>query len=109
MCQPIPASPSSRTERLVQVSRPSSATKNKSAIDGMSQCTAGGCAIWAEVVEPFVIALNLIECNHERQDGRSNWSGRGASRVNCRSGFRRPECRPVADESACEHHGYRPA
>ena len=61
MCQPIPASPSSRTDRVVNASKPSSAAKIKSPTDGTTHRTHAGRRSAGEVLEPITIALNLIE------------------------------------------------
>ena len=61
MCQPIPASPSSRTDKVVNTSNPSNAAKIKSVTDGTSQRTHAGRPSAAELLEPIAIALNLIE------------------------------------------------
>ena len=61
MCQPIPPSPSNRTDSVVNDSKLNIATKIKSPTDGTSHPSHAGCKSAAELLEPFVIALNLIE------------------------------------------------
>jgi hypothetical protein len=61
MCQPIPASPNNRTDRVVNTNRPNSATKIKSPAEGKSHRTHAGRKSAAELLEPIAIALNLIE------------------------------------------------
>src|SRR5579863_842272 len=61
MCHPIPASPSRRTESGVNTSTVSSATKIKSATDGMAARAHDGASRSEELLEPSAIALNLIE------------------------------------------------
>src|ERR1700691_131175 len=72
MCHPIPASPNRRTDSGVNTSAHSSATKIKSAAEGMATRTqAGGAAVIpvvfpvsVELLESSGIALNLIEVGH---------------------------------------------
>lgn len=66
MCQPIPASPNNRTDSAVNASTPTSATKIKSPTDGTTHRNHIGRKSAAEflsreLMEPIVIALNLIE------------------------------------------------
>src|ERR1700675_1165772 len=60
MCHPIPASPKRRTDIGVSNSTPSSATKIRSADEGITTRSQGAVYIPVELLEPSVIALNLI-------------------------------------------------
>src|SRR6202049_4060808 len=73
MCHPIPASPKRRTDSGVNTSTPSMATKIRSAADGMTTRTHAGFSALLEVLEPSVIALNLIEVDPATatRDGRT--------------------------------------
>src|SRR5579863_7311954 len=97
ICHPIPASPSSRTDNDVHTRTATMAMKMVSPIDGVSSRVqspwpgvagsglagsglAGSGVVGSrsrELLEPSVIALNLIECGSERQDRRQ--SDRGQS------------------------------
>src|SRR6202158_6439469 len=61
MCHPIPASPKRRTDSGVKTSTQSSATKIRSADEGMATRSQTAVAIPVELLEPSLIALNLIE------------------------------------------------
>jgi hypothetical protein len=62
MCQPIPASPNSRTESGVNSRTRRSATKIKSATDGIATVAQPSVVlVAAELLELSTIALNLIE------------------------------------------------
>src|SRR5260370_24468698 len=72
MCQPMPASPSSRTESGVSVSTASRAIKIKSPTEGISRRTQPrGELLSGKLLEPAAIRLNLIEWGDERQDDTS--------------------------------------
>ncbi len=60
MCQPIPASPSKRTDKWVNVSTPRKAMKIRSAIEGRSHCVCDR-FLFAETMELMSIAVNLID------------------------------------------------
>src|ERR1700692_2470217 len=60
MCHPIPASPKRRTDIGVSNSTPSSATKIRSADEGIATRSQAAVSIPVELLEPSVIALNLI-------------------------------------------------
>src|SRR6202158_3064457 len=60
MCHPIPASPKRRTDSGVKTSTQSSATKIRSADEGITTRSQGAVSIPVELLEPSVIALNLI-------------------------------------------------
>src|ERR1700686_3437059 len=60
MCHPIPASPKRRTDSGVNTSTPSSATKIRSADAGIATRSQAAVSIPVELLEPSVIALNLI-------------------------------------------------
>src|SRR6202140_823863 len=60
MWHPIPASPKRRTDSGVKTSTQSSATKIRSADEGIATRSQGAVAIPVELLEPSVIALNLI-------------------------------------------------
>ena len=72
MCQPIPASPSSRTDRALNTSKPSNAAKIKSPVDGTTHRTHAGRKSAdlssVDLVEPIAIALNLIEWKPDQQE-----------------------------------------
>src|SRR6201993_3110959 len=61
MCHPIPPSPKRRTDSGVNTSTQSSATKIMSPDDGIATRSQAAVSIPVEVLEPSVIALNLIE------------------------------------------------
>jgi hypothetical protein len=76
MCQPIPASPSNRTDKAVNAKSPNNAAKIKSPADGTTHRAHAGAESSADLfsadpssvdlfsvedMEPIAIALNLIE------------------------------------------------
>src|ERR1700691_1444481 len=104
MCQPIPASPNSRTDRFVNTSSPRSAAKIKSPTDGSSHRTHAGCRVSAaELVESIAIALNLIEWGEERQQYTSS----GAPGGDRGGGLWWPQCRRTLGSFVRKNHGYR--
>src|SRR5260370_34171713 len=101
MCQPMPASPSSRTESGVSVSTASRAIKIKSPTEGISRRTQPrGELLSGKLLEPAAIRLNLIEWGDERQDDTS--CGNRGGRLRWPHGGSRPGVRARA------HPCYRP-
>jgi hypothetical protein len=72
MCQPIPASPSNRTDKAVNAKSPNSATKIRSPADGTSHrahpADDSAADFSVDLMEPIAIAVNLIEWEPDQQE-----------------------------------------
>ncbi len=106
MCQPIPASPSNRTDSGVNTSTASSAKKNQVRPRGHRHARPQlEFAVFEELLEPSAIAVNLIEV--DGANGKMTSNGYTSSRDRRRR-FRRPKRRAGAGQGSGADHGHRP-